>query len=99
MAVPPVGGHSELGGRYVAAPLLGTVSAFDPEYVVVSLGVDPADGDPTAGLCLTTADFAEVGRAISAIDRPLLIVQEGGYQLHRVGADVRAVFDGLGVLV
>jgi APA family basic amino acid/polyamine antiporter len=45
MAVPPVGGHSALGSRYVAAPLLGTVSAFDPSwlrhllrYVVGGLG-------------------------------------------------------------
>ena len=75
---------------------LDAVSAFDPEYVVVSLGVDPAEGDPTAGLCLTTADFGAVGAAIGAMDRPLLVVQEGGYQLHRVGADVLAVLDGIG---
>jgi acetoin utilization deacetylase AcuC-like enzyme len=89
------------GDRYLSELATGidAVSAFDPEYVVVSLGVDPADGDPTAGLCLTTADFTEVGRAISTIDRPLLIVQEGGYQLHRVGADVRAVLDGVCVTV
>jgi acetoin utilization deacetylase AcuC-like enzyme len=71
------------------------VEAFDPEYVIVSLGVDPADGDPTAGLCLTTEDFADVGKALGTIDRPLLVVQEGGYQLNRVGADVRAVLDGI----
>ncbi len=34
-------------------------------------------------------------RPSATIDRPLLIVQEGGYQLHRVGADVRAVLDGI----
>src|SRR3954452_2484802 len=74
---------------------IDAVEAFDPQYVVVSLGVDPADGDPTAGLCLTTADFADVGKALGAIDRPLLVVQEGGYQLNRVGADVRAVLDAI----
>jgi acetoin utilization deacetylase AcuC-like enzyme len=86
------------GDRYLddLATGIDAVSAFDPEYVVVSLGVDPADGDPTAGLCLTTADFAEVGKAIGAIDRPLVIVQEGGYQLKRIGADVRAALDGVG---
>ena len=73
---------------------IDAVAAFDPEYVIVSLGVDPAAGDPTAGLCLSTADFAEVGQALGTIDRPLLIVQEGGYQLTPVGADVRAVLDG-----
>jgi APA family basic amino acid/polyamine antiporter len=33
MAVPPVGGHSALGGQYVAAPLLGAVSAFEPAWL------------------------------------------------------------------
>jgi acetoin utilization deacetylase AcuC-like enzyme len=74
------------------------LNAFDPDYVVVSLGVDPAAGDPTAGLALTTDDFNAVGTMLGTIDRPLLIVQEGGYQLHRVGADVRAVLDGVGAV-
>jgi len=77
---------------------IDALNAFDPEYVIVSLGVDPAAGDPTAGLSLTTDDFNAVGRVIGTIDRPLLIVQEGGYQLHRVGADVRAVLDGVGAI-
>jgi acetoin utilization deacetylase AcuC-like enzyme len=85
------------GDRFLADLTTGidAVNAFDPEYVVVSLGVDPADGDPTAGLCLSTEDFAEVGRAVGAIDRPMLVVQEGGYQLYRVGGDVRAFLDGV----
>jgi APA family basic amino acid/polyamine antiporter len=33
MAVPVVNGHTVLGGQYVAAPLLGTVSAFDPSWL------------------------------------------------------------------
>jgi APA family basic amino acid/polyamine antiporter len=33
MAVPVVNGHTALGGPYVAAPLLGTVSAFDPSWL------------------------------------------------------------------
>jgi acetoin utilization deacetylase AcuC-like enzyme len=89
------------GDRYLTDLTRGidAVSAFDPDYVVISLGVDPAEGDPTAGLALSTDDFAGVGRLLGAIDRPLLIVQEGGYQLHRVGADVRAVLDGVSAAV
>ena len=33
MAVPPVDGHTALGGHFVAAPLLGVVSAFDPNWL------------------------------------------------------------------
>ncbi len=32
-AVPPVGGHSVLGGHYLEAPLLGAVSSFHPDWV------------------------------------------------------------------
>jgi APA family basic amino acid/polyamine antiporter len=45
VAVPPVGAHTALGGPYVAAPLLGVVSAYHPawlqetlRYVVGGLG-------------------------------------------------------------
>lgn len=45
MAVPPLDGHTALGAHFVAAPLLGVVSAFDPawlrdllRYVVGGLG-------------------------------------------------------------
>ncbi len=34
MAVPIVDGHTVLGGQYVAAPLLGTVSEFDPSWLM-----------------------------------------------------------------
>jgi APA family basic amino acid/polyamine antiporter len=37
MAVPPVDGHSLLGTQYVAAPLLGTVSAFHPHWLSEAL--------------------------------------------------------------
>jgi APA family basic amino acid/polyamine antiporter len=33
MAVPPHDGHTLLGGHFVAAPLLGVVSAFDPAWL------------------------------------------------------------------
>jgi APA family basic amino acid/polyamine antiporter len=33
MAVPPIDGRTPLGGHYVAAPLLGVVSAFDPHWL------------------------------------------------------------------
>jgi APA family basic amino acid/polyamine antiporter len=36
-AVPPIGGHSLLGGAYVAAPLLGAVSAFHPHWLSEAL--------------------------------------------------------------
>ena len=37
MAVPVVDGHTALGGRYVEAPLLGVVSAFEPSWLMHAL--------------------------------------------------------------
>ncbi|MBV9213532.1 MAG: amino acid permease [Actinobacteria bacterium] len=37
MAVPVVGGHTALGGRYIDAPVLGVVSAFHPSWLMHTL--------------------------------------------------------------
>ena len=59
------------------------------------MGTDAHGADPIGGFKLPTEFFAEMGRRVKDLNLPTLVVQEGGYQLNRVGADVRAVLDGL----
>jgi acetoin utilization deacetylase AcuC-like enzyme len=75
---------------YLAAldQALTTVDAFDPAVVVVSLGVDTYAGDPICDLALTTEGFGQCGRAVAALGRPLVVVQEGGYADDAIGANV-----------
>lgn len=59
MAVPPVDGHTLLGGQFVAAPLLGVVSAFDPAWLKDALRY--AVGGLGAVVLLQAANSTMVG--------------------------------------
>lgn len=73
-----------------------TVDAHDPAVVVLSLGTDTAATDPVGGLGLSAAAYPRIGRAVAALGRPVVSVQEGGYDLDRIGPDTVAVLTSLG---
>jgi acetoin utilization deacetylase AcuC-like enzyme len=62
--------------------------------VVVSLGVDAAVDDPAAPLLVTADGFRAAGGAIGGLGLPTVFVQEGGYDLPRLGPLVLAVLEG-----
>ncbi|MEX1177256.1 MAG: histone deacetylase family protein [Nitriliruptor sp.] len=84
-------------GSYLAEldEILAVVDRYAPTAVVVSLGFDAAAGDPLGPLALTPAGFAEVGRRIGALQRPTLLVQEGGYAEADLGPLLAATLGGL----
>jgi len=73
----------------------GEIAAFRPDFLVVSLGVDPQEGDPVGDLGITDAGFTAVGRKLAELGLPLLLVQEGGYALDSLAGAVTSVFEGL----
>lgn len=83
--------------RYLAAldRVLDRVARLDPAVVVVSLGYDPAANDPIGELGLTAAGFHGIGAALRELDRPLLLVQEGGYALDDLERYAAALLAGL----
>lgn len=82
--------------QYLAAlqPALEALRDYGPRYLIVSLGLDIAAGDPAslAGFNLTTAGIRAIGERIAAHTAaiPVLMVQEGGYQLETLGANAVA---------
>ncbi len=64
--------------------------------MVLSLGTDTAATDPVGGLGLSPAAYPRIGAAIAELGLPVVSVQEGGYDLDRVGADTVAVLQALG---
>ena len=74
---------------------LRRVRKFNPKFLVVALGLDPAKGDPTGSWLLVAKDFAENGRLIGALGLPTLVVQEGGYRTRSLGANAAQFFSGL----
>lgn len=74
---------------------LECVSAFGPKYLVVSLGLDTAAGDPVGTWELSRGAFERMGAGVAELGLPTLIVQEGGYGLDRLGDDVVAFLGGM----
>jgi len=71
------------------------IVAFDPGFLILSLGLDPAKGDPTGTWTLGTKDFEENGRMIGAMNLPTVVIQEGGYRIRTLGKNALAFFRGL----
>ena len=74
---------------------IDVIKEYDPGYIVVPLGLDPARDDPTGSWSLDAPDFLENGRMIAELDRPTLFVQEGGYRIGTLARNIRAFFAGV----
>jgi acetoin utilization deacetylase AcuC-like enzyme/GNAT superfamily N-acetyltransferase len=81
--------------RNAVAEALRRVKRFGPAYLVVSLGLDTARGDPTGTWSNRAKDFEQLGRMIGAQNYPTLVVQEGGYRVRTLGINARNFFVGL----
>jgi acetoin utilization deacetylase AcuC-like enzyme len=62
--------------------------------LVVSLGVDAHEDDPTRGLAVTEAGFRLIGERLSALGLPTVIVQEEGYNPDTIGRLVTSALAG-----
>lgn len=67
------------------------VQDWGADTLVLALGLDAFAGDPFAGLGVTTAGFARIGRAVADMRLPTVIVQEGGYLCPELGDNLEAV--------
>lgn len=63
--------------------------------LVVALGVDAAADDPESPLQVSAAAFRKAGALLGALGVPTVVVQEGGYDLERLGPLVRETLLGL----
>ncbi|MFH2091567.1 MAG: histone deacetylase family protein [Pseudomonadota bacterium] len=70
------------------------IKAFNPDYLVISLGFDPAKGDPTGTWSLTSKDFENNGAELGKLSFSILFVQEGGYKNRTLGGNARHFFQG-----
>lgn len=89
---PGTGDAAYLDALRVACEL---VDAFDPASIVVSLGFDASEHDPLGSLVLTREGYAEVARMIAGLDRPTLLLQEGGYAVDHLGELAVTVLAGI----
>ena len=70
------------------------IQAFGADCVVIALGLDSYENDPLQGLSITTPGFARLGNAISTLELPTLLVQEGGYLSKELGENLTSFLTG-----
>ena len=65
-----------------------------PDLLIVSYGADTHEADPISHFKLKTVDYETMGRRISSMGLPTLIVMEGGYAVEALGDNVGALLGG-----
>lgn len=73
---------------------LQEIQNFGAEYLVVALGLDTHQADPIGGFALTTEFFQNMAARIAELNVPTVIVQEGGYNTHLLGANAASFLSG-----
>lgn len=73
---------------------LQRIKAYEPDVVLVGLGVDTFKKDPISLFRLTSDCYPLIGAKIASLGRPSLFVMEGGYAVDDVGINVVGVLDG-----
>ncbi|MBE2197883.1 MAG: histone deacetylase family protein [Anaerolinea sp.] len=74
---------------------LTKVRLYVPDVVIISLGLDIAEGDPEGGFRLKNESLQMIGAHLRQLNLPLVVVQEGGYRLDTLGDSAVSFFQGL----
>jgi len=77
------------------ADAMGLLQRFEPDALVVALGLDTFAGDPTTYFGIETGDYVQMGKAIAAPGLRTLVVLEGGYSVEHIGANTVRFLTGL----
>jgi acetoin utilization deacetylase AcuC-like enzyme len=92
--LPLAPGTADSGWLEAIAQLCADVRARRPDAVVVSLGLDAARSDPESPLDVSARGYHRAGRDLSTLG-PVVVVQEGGYDLAALGELTVAFLTGL----
>lgn len=89
------GGYEEAFAEVV----LPVLTAYKPDFLIVSAGYDAHFADPLGGMVVTARGFGRLARLLDEASRPagtpVLAVLEGGYDLEAVAASVVATLEAL----
>lgn len=61
------------------------IEKFNPDILLVSFGADTLLNDPHGGFNLSPNSFRKIGEHLSSLNKPTLIIQEGGYIAKSLG--------------
>ncbi len=61
------------------------IKKYNPNYLIVSVGLDPYEKDPICDFKISLSGFNKIGKKIASLPYKTLLVQEGGYCLEDLG--------------
>ncbi|WP_024695799.1 histone deacetylase family protein [Pseudomonas syringae] len=70
------------------------IDRYDPQVVLISLGVDTFKDDPISQFKLDSDDYLRMGERIARLGKPTLFVMEGGYAVEEIGVNAVNVLEG-----
>ena len=73
---------------------LNEIEKRKPDVLIISLGFDTMKGDPTGNLLLQADAFRTMGTRLAENGLPLLVIQEGGYNVRNIKRASVAFFSG-----
>ena len=70
------------------------IKSYNPDALLISLGVDTYEKDPISFFKLRSNDFFDVGNKIATCKLPTLFVMEGGYAIKEIGVNTVNLLKG-----
>ncbi len=64
--------------------VISIIKNYNPDVIVLSLGFDILKGDPTGLFLLSPGIYEEIASQLNTLKRPILVVQEGGYNVRGI---------------
>ena len=92
--LPLAMGTSEEAFLTAVDKALAAISYYAPSLLVLSLGFDTFKDDPLAAFGVSTPGYARLGAAIAAAGVPTVLVQEGGYAVDHLAANLTRFLEG-----
>lgn len=72
-----------------------SMKTFDPDVIIHVLGFDVYKDDPEARCKVSTEGFKILAKKMKALDKPLIVLVEGGYYIQKLNDNLQAFLSGL----
>ena len=79
----PIGTYDEAYEEAFRSVVLPLATKFDPDVIIMQLGMDALSGDPLAHLSLTNNVYADIIGSIIKLEKPILATGGGGYNIDK----------------
>ncbi|GAB3685037.1 histone deacetylase family protein [Salinisphaera aquimarina] len=73
---------------------IARVHRYQPDLLIVSVGVDTFEHDPISSFRLISEDFTDIGRRLRRAGMPTLFLMEGGYAIAEIGINTVNLLSG-----